>query len=85
MRWVSTAHTTYNKETGDGRLTITSFHRVGELWQREDSIIDQKCYSEQEVRDSLTNAGFDNIYMFRVKEDFGADEIGRAVFVCAKV
>ncbi len=82
---VCTAHTTYDKASGDGRLTITSFHRAGELWQRHDSIIDQKCYSEQEIRSSLTNAGFENIYMFRVKEDFGADEIGRAIFVCTKV
>ncbi|MCY7295221.1 class I SAM-dependent DNA methyltransferase [Alteromonas sp. a30] len=82
---VCTSHTTYNKETGDGRLVITSFHRKGDLWQRHDSIIDQKCYSEEEVRNCLTNAGFDNIYMFRVKEDFGADEIGRAIFVCNKV
>lgn len=82
---VYTAHTTYNKETKDGRLVITSFHKEGELWRRHDSIIDQKCYSEQELRSSLTNAGFDNIYMFRVKEDFGADEIGRGIFVCSKV
>ena len=79
------SHTTYNNETGDGRLVITTFVREGELFKRHESIIDQKCYSEQEVRDCLTNAGFDNTYMFRVKEDFGADEIGRAIFVCNKV
>ncbi len=64
---------------------VTVFRRqAGDLWQRSDFRITQKCHAEHEIRNSLHAAGFRRIDSYDAERDLGmAGESGRTFFVAA--
>jgi SAM-dependent methyltransferase len=59
------------------------FRRDGDSWQRQDFTIHQRCFSDDEVRAALLQAGFNNVTSYDAEHDLGmANESGRRFFLC---
>lgn len=81
---VCVVNASYDAERRLGRNDITVFER-GSEWKRGDLTLLQKCYSENELREALTAAGFSDIRQYDGGRDFELhNEEGRAFFVCRK-
>jgi SAM-dependent methyltransferase len=75
--------TKYDSEIRLGNLDVIIFDKSDTSWERSDIAIRQRCYSKDEVFDSLSSAGFDNIHAMKL-EDFGVKVVGRYLFHCTK-
>lgn len=67
------------------QVSITIFRKEGDVWHRLDLTLEQRCYSEQEIRSALEAAGFINIQLYDAQNDLGwSGEIGRTFFLARK-
>lgn len=74
----------YDPDSRMGRNNVTIFLQEAG-WQRLDVKIEERCYTQQEIRDALTTAGFKDIAMYEANAQFGfKDEIGRYYIICGK-
>ncbi|MEO6391631.1 MAG: methyltransferase domain-containing protein [Pyrinomonadaceae bacterium] len=63
---------------------ITLFRLLDGQWRRFDTRIEERCYSIDELKSALLNAGFDEIRVYAADTDLGlTDHTGRAFFVCS--
>lgn len=63
---------------------ITVFRHYGDGWQREEFTIQQRCFSADEIRAALMQAGFAKIASYDAEHDLGmANEYGRKFYVCS--
>lgn len=69
---------TYNPGTRRGTTEIVCFFREAQspLWRRVDSVIEEQCYSQEEIRSALGHAGFRTIEMYMPAEAGVTDELG---------
>lgn len=75
----------FDPEQKLGRNDITMFRLEGGDWQRSDLTLWQKCYSEDEIRSSLGEAGFREISAYEADKDLGmAGSVGRTFFLARK-
>ncbi len=88
----------YDRVRRIGRNEVTVFQRCGGQqqvpraarddkstggWRRLDFCIEQKCYSDRELRQALAAAGFTEVETYDAQVDLGiAGERGRTFFVC---
>lgn len=73
----------YDSEERVGQYDITLFYRE-DGWQRTDITLNQKCYTQDEIVQALTNVEFTDIKVYDAEEDLGSAEAGRSFFVCRK-
>ena len=67
------------------QVSITIFRKGGDVWHRSDLTLEERCYSEQEIRSALEAAGFINIQLYDAQKDLGwSGEIGRTFFLARK-
>ncbi len=52
------SESSWDAETRIGRMKFTWFAASGEVWQRHELTLTQRCYEESEVLGALTGAGF---------------------------
>lgn len=53
---------TYDRDTKLASTELIWFARMnGELWSRRRSIVEERCYTEQEIGEALESSGFDGI------------------------
>jgi SAM-dependent methyltransferase len=75
----------YDSEQKIGRYDITMFRREGEMWRRTETAISEKCYTGQEIRGALKQAGFKEISAYDAERDAGlAEHVGRTFFLVRK-
>lgn len=69
---------TYNPAARRGTTEIVCFFREaqGPLWRRADSVVEEQCYSRDEIRSALNQAGFRTIEMYTPAEAGVTDELG---------
>ncbi len=77
----------YDPEKRIARFDATMF-RLTDYWYRSDVTILEKCYSVEEIRDTLSAAGFTILDIFEYMLEKGRKELtadsGRAFFLCEK-
>ena len=73
----------YDQDSKIGKFEITVF-RLLEKWERTDVILQQRCYSHQEVISALRNAGFQEIKALDAISDLGLKDVGRTYFLGKK-
>ncbi|HVW84349.1 MAG TPA: class I SAM-dependent methyltransferase [Bryobacteraceae bacterium] len=61
----------FDPQTMIGTTRITMFRLHGEQWRRSDVEVRQRCYSVEEIRGALTEAGFVDVKAWRPSEDAG--------------
>ncbi|MCC6586617.1 MAG: class I SAM-dependent methyltransferase [Bryobacterales bacterium] len=62
----------FREDTRIGECDVTVFRMdAGEIWQRSDTTITQKCHDIARVRTLLHEAGFDDIRLFDSRDDLG--------------
>jgi SAM-dependent methyltransferase len=68
----------YNPGTRRGTTEIVCFFREGQgpLWRRADSVIEEQCYSREEIRSALEQADFRTIEFYTPSEAGVTDELG---------
>lgn len=67
-----------------GHYDVTIF-RLDETWHRSDFRIDERCYTEEEIRAALAEAGFTGIDTYDAEADLGLrGEAGRSLFRCRR-
>ena len=75
----------YDREEKIGRYDISMFRKDGDMWQRSDAVITERCYSMKEVKAALGRAGFKEFSIFDAERDMGlADHTGRKFFLARK-
>ena len=77
----------YLPEERIGKFAITMFFRKGDQWDRSDTNLLQRCYSEEEIAKALRSAGFLRIRIHDGSKDLGEELSqypGRSFFVCQK-
>jgi hypothetical protein len=69
---------TYNPAARRGTTEITCFFRDAQssLWRRVDSLIEEQCYSREEIRSALNDAGFGAVEMYTSLEAGVTDDLG---------
>lgn len=69
---------TYNPGTRRGTTEIVCFFRdaPSRLWRRADSVIEEQCYSREEICSALSQAGFRTTEMYTPAEAGVTDELG---------
>ncbi len=76
---------TYNRRECIGRYDITTFERTGELWQRADTVIYERCYTARQITRALKTAGFTKLSSYDAAKDLGLTEhTGRRFFLARK-
>lgn len=76
---------TYDRTERVGRYDITTFQRKGELWQRADTVIYERCYTAREITRALKMAGFTKLSSYDAARDLGLTEhTGRRFFLARK-
>jgi len=76
---------TYDRRERIGRYDITTFERTGELWQRADTVIHERCYTAREITRALKTAGFTKLSGYDAAKDLGLTEhTGRRFFLARK-
>lgn len=77
----------YDHEKQIARFDATMF-RLTDFWYRSDVTLLEKCYSVEEIRNSLSDAGFFILDTFDYSLENGRqdlnDDSGRAFFLCEK-
>ena len=77
----------YNAEKRIARFDATMF-RLTDCWYRSDVTLLQKCYSVEEIRNVLSEAGFSILDTFDYTLELGRRDLtadsGRAFFLCEK-
>jgi ubiquinone/menaquinone biosynthesis C-methylase UbiE len=61
---VVAVRSSYDAEQRCGRFDLTLFHLVDQAWKRLDLALEQRAYSEEEIRAALASAGFGPCRMF---------------------
>jgi SAM-dependent methyltransferase len=75
----------YDVEQRIGRYDITMFRQEGEMWRRTQTAISERCYTAQEIRGALKQAGFKEISTYDAERDAGlAEHVGRTFFLVRK-
>lgn len=75
----------YDPEQKIGQNEITMFRLEGGVWQRSDLTLSQRCYSENEIRAALSEAGFQEIVTYDAEKDLGMrGNVGRTFFLARK-
>ena len=77
----------YLPEERIGKVEDTMFFRRGDLWERSDVSLLQRCYSEREILDALQSVGFVGVKAYDEVRDLGQElprSPGRSFFVCRK-
>ncbi|HKS30730.1 MAG TPA: class I SAM-dependent methyltransferase [Pyrinomonadaceae bacterium] len=75
----------YDRGEKLGRYDITMFRRRGEVWERSDTVITERCYSMKEIKGALRQSGFAEAAVFDAERDMGlADHTGRKFFLARK-
>ncbi|MGI8656726.1 MAG: class I SAM-dependent DNA methyltransferase [Pyrinomonadaceae bacterium] len=76
---------TYDRRERIGRYDITTFERTGELWQRADTVIYERCYTARQITRALKTAGFTKLSSYDAARDLGLTEhTGRRFFLARK-
>ncbi|HEY95660.1 MAG TPA: class I SAM-dependent methyltransferase [Dehalococcoidia bacterium] len=77
----------YDPEKRIARFDATMF-RLTDYWYRSDVTLLEKCYSVEEIRNALTEAGFSTLDAFEYTLEKGRQDLtvdsGRAFFLCEK-
>ncbi len=74
----------YDSDTRTATNSVTVFRRNRADWQRDDFTIHQRCFSEDEIRHALQQAGFTNITSHDAERDLSmSGESGRIFFLCS--
>lgn len=73
----------YDPEAKEAVQRHTAF-LLEKHWKRHDFEIVERCYSRDELSTRLAKSLFRNIKTFDAQRDFGASEVGRLFFLCAK-
>ncbi len=73
----------YDRRTRIGTTDITMFRLNGQ-WTRRDARIEQRCYDENEIRDTLAASGFADVVSLRAVDAgmTGDIAVGRCFFAC---
>lgn len=68
----------YNPSTQRRKTEVICFFREPQslLWRRVDSVIEEQCYSVEEIRGALGEAGFGKTEMYTAAEAGVTDELG---------
>ncbi|HEV8339347.1 MAG TPA: class I SAM-dependent methyltransferase [bacterium] len=75
----------FDPERKIGRNEITMFRLEGERWRRWDVTLTQRCYTGEEVRGALVQAGFGEIAEREAERDLGVTgNVGRSFFLARK-
>jgi len=75
----------YNTDTRIGKIHITIFQLIEEIWQRLDDTWLVRGYYSNEVVSALQDVGFTEICVYSAEHDFADnEEAGTAYFVCRK-
>lgn len=77
----------YLPEERIAKYAITVFFREGDQWDRSDTTLLQRCYSEEEIVKALRSVGFIRVRIYDGGKDLGAELSqypGRSFFVCQK-
>lgn len=80
---VIVARSSYDPDAAIGRVDFTVMTPTGDQWRRSDLALTQRCYSENDVRSALADAGLDDVQIVDAR-DVGLDERGRSFFLCHK-
>jgi SAM-dependent methyltransferase len=73
----------YDPSTRTAANDIIVFWRNGDSGRRDDFTINQRCFSEEEIRTALSQAGFISVDSYDAERDLGmGNESGRRFFVC---
>lgn len=76
------ARSSYDLSTRTGTTALTMFRLQQDRWVRSDLTLYQRCYSNDEVRQALTRAGFTSIAAWDAVTDLGLqNETGRLFFL----
>lgn len=75
----------FDPEGKIGRNEITMFRLDGDRWRRSDVTLTQRCYTGEEVRGALAQAGFVEIAEREAERDLGlTGNVGRTFFLARK-
>lgn len=75
----------YDSRKGIAHYDITIFQRTGKSWQRADTRITERYYSEKKIRRALRAAGFRKVSAHDAELELGlADHVGRTFFLARK-
>ena len=68
----------YDGTTGRGKTEIITFFEDQEsgLWRRADAVVEEQCYSADEIRCALNEAGFKNCVFYTAAQAGVTDELG---------
>lgn len=82
---VLAARSSFDPKTRAGATALTMFRVEGGAWRRSDLTLHQRCYTVDEVRGALSEAGFGDVATYDAEQDLGmTGEIGRTFFVAVK-
>ena len=79
---VLVVHSEYFPATKLGIVELTIMTPTDVGWERNDVVLRQRCYSEDEVTGALWSAGFEDLRVFDAAEDLDLGQLGRSFFVC---
>ncbi|WP_375509335.1 class I SAM-dependent methyltransferase [uncultured Nostoc sp.] len=75
----------YDPENKIKRRQVTIFNLVQGNWQRSDTTLLEKCYSNSEVKSALENVGFTEVSIYDAERDLARHgQAGNTYFVCRK-
>jgi SAM-dependent methyltransferase len=68
----------YDPCTRRGETEVTCFFREahGSLWRRVDTVVEEQCYSVEEIGAALREADFSKVEMYKAEEAGVTDELG---------
>ncbi|MBD2665595.1 methyltransferase type 12 [Richelia sinica FACHB-800] len=79
------AKNSYDLETKIASINLTIFSLIDNTWQRLDSTISEKCYTQEELILSLKTVGFSDIRVYDAHLDLNISRMpGCKYFVCHK-
>ena len=79
------ARNSYDSETKIATINLTIFSLIEKTWQRLDSTILEKCYTNEELISALEKASFSNINSYDSHHDLKISQMpGSTYFVCHK-
>lgn len=73
---VSLMRGTFDEQTSIARTELVWFERRDSHWERSESVIEETCYTQREIVDALTNAGFHAIECLPARQAGMHSEIG---------
>jgi SAM-dependent methyltransferase len=73
---------TYDPESKHAELAITMFRQQGGEWRRSDLVLEEHCFSDDEIREALAASGFHEITFYNTCTDFGFRAPGRLLVCC---